>query len=363
MKIKICGIKTLEDAQAAIEAGADLLGFNFYPQSPRFITPNDCAAITSALKEHAARISFVGVFVNAPIDEIHQVVADCGLHRAQLSGDEPPEMLSELGSMSFKAIRPKNVDEALVALRRYLASSQAPAYLVDASVAGQYGGTGQVADWTLAESLAKRLPILLAGGLTPANVRAAIDQVKPWGVDVASGVESAPGVKDIQKMRAFVSAVRNPIKIEAAHRHDLAAILELQKMAYQSEAAIYEDPRLPPLTQTIDDLQTEFDRMLFLKAVMGKKIVGSVRAEQREGTCYIGKLVVHPDWQGQGIGTSLMREIEHRFSGKRFELFTGDQSARNLHLYRKLGYTEFRREPLSPLLTLIYLEKGTTPHE
>lgn len=359
MKVKICGIKTLEEAQAAIEAGADLLGFNFYPKSPRFISPDTCAAITAALKEHTSHVALVGVFVNAPISGIRKVVAHCGLHRIQLAGDEPPEMLSELGGIAFKAIRPQNSDEAIAALRRYIAASPAPAYLVDASVAGQYGGTGQVADWRMARSLSSKLPILLAGGLTPANVRAAVDEVKPWGVDVASGVEAAPGVKDVQKMCAFIQAARTPIKIDAARRDDLAVILELQKLAYQSEAELYEDPHLLPLMQTLGDLQDEYEHMLFLKALAGKKIVGSVRAEARDGTCYIAKLIVHPDWQGQGIGTSLMKEIERRFAGNRFELFTGDLSKRNLHLYQKLGYKEFCREPLSPLLTLVYMEKGT----
>jgi phosphoribosylanthranilate isomerase len=357
MKIKICGIKTLQDAQAAIEAGADMLGFNFYPKSPRYISPDDCAPITTALVKQSPDVKFVGVFVDAPIEGIRKVMEHCGLHRAQLAGDEPPEMLSELGGRAFKAIRPKDVDEVIAALRRYLASSQDPAYLIDAAVKGEFGGTGQTADWGLAASLSKRLPILLAGGLTPRNVRAAIDQVNPWGVDVASGVESAPGVKDFQKMSIFVRAARNPIKIEAARRDDLPAILELQKLAYQSEVDLYEDPTIQPMTQTLAEIQAEYDSLLFLKATAEKKIIGSVRAEAREGTCYIGKLIVHPDWQGQGIGTSLMNEIEHRFSASRYELYTGDLSKRNLYLYKKLGYTEFRREPLTPMLTLVYLEK------
>ncbi|MFZ6026098.1 MAG: GNAT family N-acetyltransferase [Chloroflexota bacterium] len=357
MKVKICGIKTLEEAQAAVEAGADMLGFNFFPKSPRFVSPDACAAITAALAEQGSRTTFVGVFVNAPIAGIRRVVAHCNLHRVQLAGDEPPEVLSELGGMAFKAIRPKDADEAVAALRRYLAASQAPAYLMDASVVGEYGGTGKVADWSLARSLASKLPILLAGGLTPANVRSAVSLVRPWGVDVASGVESAPGVKDMQKMRTFIQAARTPIKIDAARRDDLATILALQKLAYQSEAELYDDPHIPALLQTLDDLQQAYERMLFLKAVAGKKIVGSVRAEAREGTCYIGKLIVHPDWQGQGIGTSLLEEIEHRFSGNRYEIFTGDLSKAAIRLYQKHGYTEFRREPLSPMLTLVYLEK------
>jgi len=357
MKVKICGIKTLEDAQAAIEAGADLLGFNFYPHSSRFISPDVCVKITEELVKAGVETTFVGVFVNAPITGIRKVVEYCGLHRAQLSGDEPPEIISELGGLAYKAIRPRSVEEVIANLRQYIASSQAPAYLMDAAVTGKYGGTGQVADWELATSLAKRLPILLAGGLVASNVRAAVNQVKPWGVDVASGVESEPGVKDVQRMRKFVHAAKHPVSIEPAQSRDLATILELQKLAYQSEAELYEDPLIPPLTQTLEDIQQEFDRMSFLVAVSGKQIVGSVRAELSEDTCHIAKLIVDPEWQGEGIGTSLMATIENRVPAQRYELFTGDQSKRNLSLYESLGYQEFCREPLSPLLTLVYMEK------
>lgn len=217
MKIKICGIRTLEDALAALEAGADMLGFNFYPQSPRYISPQDCAAILASLRAshlpvHAFRPSSaftaVGVFVNVSAEEIRAVLEQCPLDLVQLSGDEPPETLRALGGRAFKALRPANREALQDAQRRYPPRDPPPAYLLDASRPGQYGGTGQIADWVLAAELARELSILLAGGLTPDNVAEAVQQVQPWGVDVASGVESAPGRKDPRKMASFVRNAR-----------------------------------------------------------------------------------------------------------------------------------------------------------
>lgn len=208
--VKICGIKTLEDALAAIEAGADLLGFNFYPKSPRFITPQACAGITSILRQRFPAIVLVGVFVNAPASEIRAVLEAASLHRAQLHGDEPPELLEELGPLAFKAVRLRAGSDTAAQIAPYLrcSASLAPALLVDSSVSGLYGGSGQVGDWNAAARLARQSPLLLAGGLTPENVSEAIRVVQPWGVDTASGVESAPGVKDAEKMRKFVQQVR-----------------------------------------------------------------------------------------------------------------------------------------------------------
>jgi phosphoribosylanthranilate isomerase len=210
-KIKICGIKTLSDARAAIESGADYLGFNFYSKSVRFIGIPECAKITAVLKAEYAHIKLVGVFVNAPLADIQAVLQTCSLDLAQLHGDEPSEMLAQLAPHAFKAFRgvPDNVD----AYVRY----EEPACLIDASVKGAYGGTGVTADWPAAAELAKRYPLLLAGGLTPDNVAAAVRQVRPWGVDVASGVEVPPqsggtaglGSKDAGRMKAFVQAVRS----------------------------------------------------------------------------------------------------------------------------------------------------------
>jgi phosphoribosylanthranilate isomerase len=201
-KIKICGIKTADDALAAIDLGVDLIGFNFYPKSPRYVEVGVCRGIMSRVRT-IGRVTCVGVFVNATVDEIHATMDTCGLNLAQLHGDETVEFMETLEEKSFKAFRgiPESVDG--------FARDDAPAFLVDASVKGLYGGSGVTADWDGAAKLAKTYPLLLAGGLTPENVAEAVRRVKPWGVDVASGVESAPGEKDARKMKAFVRAVRS----------------------------------------------------------------------------------------------------------------------------------------------------------
>jgi indole-3-glycerol phosphate synthase/phosphoribosylanthranilate isomerase len=207
MRVKICGITTQQDALNAVDAGADMLGFNFYPRSKRYITPQACWRIVSALTQYASRTTLVGVFVNATWSEIEAIADDCHLDLVQLSGDEPPEFLRTLGLRALKGIRPTSLEEAQTDAARF-ARSASPALLVDAYRPGEYGGTGHTGDWELARALAERHPILLAGGLNPDNVAAAVTQVQPWGVDVASGVESSPGKKDAAKMAAFVQAAR-----------------------------------------------------------------------------------------------------------------------------------------------------------
>jgi phosphoribosylanthranilate isomerase len=200
-KIKICGIKTTKDALAALDAGADLIGFNFYPKSPRYIHPGICRDIMAVMRKYG-HIAHMGVFVNASVAEIRATMNTCALTLAQLHGDETAEMLKSLNEKAFKAFRGVPVDPS------GLIRDGAPAFLVDASVKGEFGGTGVTADWNGAAELAKQYPILLAGGLTPENVAEAVQRVRPWGVDVASGVESTPGAKDAQKMKAFVQAVK-----------------------------------------------------------------------------------------------------------------------------------------------------------
>jgi len=200
--VKICGIKTFPDALAAIEAGADYLGFNFYPKSVRFIEKTVCAEITSVLKREHPQIKLVGVFVNSPVDEIKDILQTCHLDLAQLHGDETPEIFAQLTPHAFRAFR--GIPESNAGYER----DEAPILLIDAAVKGVYGGSGVTADWTSAAELAKKYPLLLAGGLTPENVADAVRQVRPWGVDVASGVESAPGEKDAGKMVQFVKEVK-----------------------------------------------------------------------------------------------------------------------------------------------------------
>ena len=148
------------------------------------------------------------------------------------------------------------------------------------------------------------------------------------------------------------------IKIIQATLDDATEILALQKLAYQGEAQIYNDWSIPPLLQDIGEIRDEFKTHMFLIAVSGNSIIGSVRTCIVGNTCRIGRLIVHPDWQNRGIGTRLMIYIEKIYSGvSRFELFTGAQSVKNLYLYHKLGYRDFRRESLSSQVELIYLEK------
>lgn len=206
MNVKICGLTTKEDTLTAAEAGADFLGFVFYEHSPRFIHPETCARIVEALKGYP--VQCVGVFVNHSVERVKEILHTCGLNLAQLSGDEPPHYLKQLEGKAFKAIRPASLQALEDSLRLYPPHEPAPAYLLDAFQIGAYGGTGATANPEIARWLAVRFPILLAGGLTPQNVAERILQVRPWGVDVSSGVEWAPGKKDPERVRAFIRAVR-----------------------------------------------------------------------------------------------------------------------------------------------------------
>jgi len=209
-RVKICGITNTEDALVAAEAGADLLGFIFYPPSPRSVTPGQAHRIIETLRVSLSpcpRVSFVGVFVDEDPDSVRQIVARCGLDYAQFHGAEPPEMVRALmdeGIGVIKGFRVRN-GTSLAELGRY----QPTVYLLDAYVPGQPGGTGQTFDWQLAVQAKEYGPILLAGGLIPNNVAQAVRTVHPWGVDVASGVEAAPGRKDHEQVRRFIIAAKS----------------------------------------------------------------------------------------------------------------------------------------------------------
>lgn len=146
--------------------------------------------------------------------------------------------------------------------------------------------------------------------------------------------------------------------IERATVSDAEEILSLQKLAYRSEAEIYDDFNISPLLQTLEEIRKDFESQIFLKVILNGKVVGSVRAFVREGTCSIGRLIVHPDFQNQGTGTELMRRIEETFKeARRFELFTGHRSEKNLHLYGKLGYRVFKTVKANERLNIAFLEK------
>jgi phosphoribosylanthranilate isomerase len=223
--VKICGITNLEDAEVALRAGADLLGFILYPKSPRYVEPAQVQEILRALRMKLedwrpapssmpnlqASIftppRFVGVFVNEPAARIKEIMAATGLDYAQLHGDESTAMMAALDGVAYKALRPADHDQAVAEAGAYagLGPAAGPRWLIDAYDPAAYGGTGKRADWTTAAQLARQYPgLLLAGGLTPDNVAAAVAAVQPWGVDVASGVEAEPGRKDHGKVEAFV---------------------------------------------------------------------------------------------------------------------------------------------------------------
>lgn len=211
--VKICGITNFEDAWVAVEAGTDLLGFILYPPSPRYVAPGVVAEIVGALRMRpAARgVRTVGVFVNAGPAEVGGVLHSSGLDLAQLSGGEPPHSLELLQRRAFKALRPGSWEEAEADAEWYagLGPADGPDLLLDTYRAQSFGGTGEVGDWRIAAALAPRYRLLLAGGLTPDNVQAAIRQAHPWGVDVSSGVEAAPGRKDHQKVRTFIQHAKS----------------------------------------------------------------------------------------------------------------------------------------------------------
>ena len=200
-RVKICGITNLADAQVAADAGADALGFVFYEKSPRFVSMKTAVEISRALPPFIVR---VGVFVNPSEELILKAVAECGLTLLQFHGDEPPEFCAQFGLMSMKAFRIRDAG-SLKDLPKY----KTDAWLLDAYSSDTLGGTGGVFNWDLAvEAQKTSRPIFLAGGLTPGNVAEAIRKVRPFGVDVSSGVESSPGKKDHAKVRAFISAAK-----------------------------------------------------------------------------------------------------------------------------------------------------------
>lgn len=203
-RIKICGITRDEDLAAAVAAGADALGFVFYPPSPRYVTPQRAAQL---LAHVPAFITRVGLFVNEPAENVREILALVPLDLLQFHGDEDAAYCAAFGKPWIKAARVKAGFDLLEYASAFADVSGVCGLLLDAHVEG-YGGGGQTFDWSLIpQSLP--LPIILSGGLHPGNVAEAVRRVRPWAVDVSSGVESARGIKDAQKIVEFIAGVRD----------------------------------------------------------------------------------------------------------------------------------------------------------
>ncbi len=203
VKVKICGLTNYEDAAAALDMGADLLGFNFYPGSPRYLSPESAAAIISKLPAFA---DIAGVFVNASFEQIKQIAAHCSLNWVQLHGDETPEFCQSFRSLDIKTMKALRVKD-----RADIEKAQdyfTDAILLDAFDPQRYGGTGQSFDWNILGHISKR--VFLAGGINPDNAASAVE-LGVYGIDVCSGIESAPGKKDHSKMRALFDNIRQLI--------------------------------------------------------------------------------------------------------------------------------------------------------
>jgi len=200
VKVKICGITTLDDALMAVAAGADALGFVFFEKSPRCINPVAAAKIIAKLPPF---VQTVGLFVNEELEQINWTADFCGLDVVQLHGDESPEDCQDVRRRVIKAFRVQNI-VSIDPLKKY----QVSGYLLDAWCPDCYGGTGKSFNWEVAAAARQYGRILLAGGLSPDNVAEAVRVVQPYGVDVSSGVESAPGKKDGEKVKAFIKRAK-----------------------------------------------------------------------------------------------------------------------------------------------------------
>jgi phosphoribosylanthranilate isomerase len=208
VRIKICGLTQPADVCAAVDAGADALGFNFHPPSPRYVDPRHAVTLVRSVPPF---LDAVGVFVEQPYRQVCAIAYQLALRSVQWVGDRPP-VESTAPFPLVAAFRVKDAAD-LAAVTAHLDRCRAAgclpaAVLIDAHVPGQYGGTGQTAPWGLLAGWDPGVPLILAGGLTPENVAEAVRAVRPYGVDVASGVESSPGRKDADKVRRFVEAVR-----------------------------------------------------------------------------------------------------------------------------------------------------------
>lgn len=215
IQVKVCGIRRWQDALAVQDTGAHAVGFVFYPKSPRYVPPERALSISRMLSPFIAK---VGVFVDSPLEEVLNTLKECRLTVAQLHGKESPRFCESILERGFGVVKAahveggekatnhaKNIEELKRFCKRYLNSVSA--FLVDTKHPTLKGGTGTVCDWTAVAAIAREYPVILAGGLNSANVEEAVKRVKPLGVDVSSGVEIEPGIKDHMEIRRFVAEV------------------------------------------------------------------------------------------------------------------------------------------------------------
>ena len=379
-KVKICGLKRPEDIAVVNELHPDYIGFVFADFSHRYVDKETARAIKNQLDPG---IQAVGVFVNEDVHYVAELMNEGIIDIAQLHGSEDNDYIAELRSLlkdstvnkatddtttdgsndvasdtAIKIIRAFNINK--ISSMEEIEESTADLVLVDSGT-----GSGETFDWSRLAEIKR--PYLLAGGLSPDNIAEAVEALHPYGVDVSSGVETDK-LKDPEKMRRFVELVRETESstaardaepcISAAKREDLEEILQLQYLAYQSEAALFKSRDIPPLKETLDEVIEEFEAGTVLKLVEDGKIIGSVRASEKDGTVYIGKLMVHPTRQRRGYGRHLLEEIEKCYFGKRYELFTSTRSIDNISLYQKCGYKIYDNKVINDELEFVYLEKG-----
>ena len=395
VKIKICGLKRIEDIEAANELCPEYIGFVFADFSHRCVDKETAAKLRARL---SPRIQAVGVFVDEDISFVAELMNEGVIDIAQLHGTEDNGYIEELRRMTSGAVKDQaDRDQAdrvgadklesdkpriikAFNMRKVKDVSEIEASSADLVLVDSGTGSGETFDWSRLREIHR--PYLLAGGLGPDNVRSAVESLHPYGVDVSSGVETDK-VKDTEKMKSFVSIVRETdaelcsieresnaelcsmmreadkdgICISEADRTDLEEILKLQYLAYQSEATLFKSKDIPPLRQTLEEVEEELGRGTILKLVEDGRIVGSVRAYEEDGTVYIGKLMVHPDRQGRGYGSRLLSEIENIYPDKRYELFTSTKSVGNISLYQNKGYVIYDSKVISDELEFIYMEK------
>ncbi len=365
-KVKICGVKTLDDALMCAEAGADMLGLNFYAPSPRSIDPDTARTITSGLRAELGDQCpvVIGVFVNETASTMKDVIHTARLDAAQLSGYETPETLAALEGRGIKAIRPQNLDEALKLAGMFLRfapeDKRFPALLLDAYHEALYGGTGEEASLEVTLAVKERMSaprLMLAGGLKPDNVADRVRAIHPWGVDVASGVERVPGVKDRDRVMAFIQAVRNGsypgYTIDTLIPHDWSQVAAIYAEGIATHNATFETTM--PDWETWDHAHRADCRLV---ARDGDQVLGWAALSPVSSRCVYGgvaevSVYIAAAARGKGIGKALLSAlVDVSESAGIWTLQAGifPENAASIGVHKACGFREVgRRERLGQL--------------